>query len=354
MEDEKNNIEPTFSIKGIDKKNEMDFMIDLINERIHEKNKFNEPDHEIKSNYFISTTYCFKQDIERVWMILRCFELISLISNEGHYPCIFLKGKDTWKVGNIFKGNLYGIFPFIAKVEKSVNLPDLKKLKWIFNIKDNDYFIIKLELFKVTGDNKTVVLEKIMFEKYEIYQEANEKINKSQKFLIFQHIEKILEKEAINLLTYESGIIKGQMKDIWDIITDFNKLTAIAPNNNHFPNISLKDLKIGEKKETYIFYNNKEIKKFDITLKCKYDKPGWNKWLMVCEILGGYPTKVSSHISILQLTKINDDECQLSLLTKYHDPIDNKKFKIISDRKKYLLLSIKDYFENFFCPNSSN
>ena len=63
MEDEKNNIEPTFSIKGIDKKNEMDFIIDLINERIHEKNKFNEPDHEIKSNYVISTTYCFKQDI---------------------------------------------------------------------------------------------------------------------------------------------------------------------------------------------------------------------------------------------------------------------------------------------------
>ena len=193
-----------------------------------------------------------------------------------------------------------------------------------------------------------------MFEKNEIYQEANENINKSQKFLIFQHIEKILEKEAINLLTYESGIVKGQMKDIWDIITDFNKLTAIAPNNNHFPNISLKDLKIGEKKETYIFHNNKEIKKFDITLKCRYDKPGWNKWLMVCEISGGYPTKVSSHISILQLTKINDDECQLSLLTKYHEPIDNKKFKIISDRKKYLLLSIKDYFENFFCPNASN
>ena len=339
MEDEKNNIEPEFLFKGIDKKNELDFINELINERIHEKNKFIEPDHKIKSKYFISTTYCFKHDIERVWMLLRCFEIISLISNEGHYPCIFLKGQDTWKVGNIFKGNLYGIFPFIAKVEKSVNLPDIKKLKWIFNIKDNDYFIIKLEFFKVTGDNKTVVLEKIMFEKNEIYQEANEKINKSQKFVIFQHIEKILEKEAINLLTYESGIVKGQMKDIWDIITDFNKLTAIAPNNNHFPNISLKDLKIGEKKETYIFYNNKEIKKFDITLKCKYDKPGWNKWLMVCEILGGYPTKVSSHISILQLTKINDDECQLSLLTKYHDPIDNKKFKIISD---------------FFCPNASN
>ena len=354
MEDEKNNFEPTFSNKEIDKKNEMDFINDLINENIHEKNKFNEPDHEIKSNYFISTTYYFKQDIERVWMLLRCFDIISLISNEGHYPCIFLKGQDTWKVGNIFKGNLYGIFPFIAKVEKSINLPDIKKLKWIFNIKDNDCFIIKLEFFKVTGDNTTVVLEKIMFEKYDIYQEADEKIKKSKKMQIFKHIEKILEKEAINLLTYESGIIKGQMKDIWDIITDFNKLTAIAPNNNHFPNICLKDLKIGEEIETNIFHNNKEIEKLYVTLKSRYDKPGWNKWLIVCEISGGFPTKVSRHISMLQLTKINDSECQLSLLTKYHEPIDNKEFKIISDRKKYLLLSIKDYFENFFCPNASN
>ena len=354
MEDEKNNFEPTSSFKEIDKKNEMDFINDLISQKIHEKNKFNEPDHEIKSNYSISTTYYFKQDIERVWMILRCFDIISLISNEGHCPCIFFKGKNTWKVGNIFKGNLYGIFPFIAKVEKSVNLPEIKKLKYIINIKDNDYFIIKLELFKVTGDNTTVVLDKLMFEKYEIYQEANEKIKKSKKFLIFQYIEKILEKEAINLLIYESGIIKGQMKDIWDIITDFNKLTAIAPNNNHFPNISLKDLKVGEKKEIYTSLNNKEIKKIDITLKCRYDKPGWNKWLIVCDISGRYPTIVSSHFFILQLTKINDDECQLSLLTKYHDPIDNKEFKIISDREKYLLLCIKDYFENFFCPNASN
>ena len=126
MEDEKNNFEPTFSFKELDKKNEMDYINDLVSQKIHEKNKFNEPDHEIKSNYSISITYYFKQDIERVWMFLRYFDIISLISNEGHYPCIFLKGQNTLKVGNIFKGNFYGIFPLIAKVEKSVNLLEKK------------------------------------------------------------------------------------------------------------------------------------------------------------------------------------------------------------------------------------
>ena len=354
MESSINTDSTNFSIKDLDKNDEMDDIDDLIREKIHEENKFNELDHKIKSNYFINITYYFKQDIERVWMLLRCFDILSLISNEGHYPCIFLKGQNTWKVGNIFKGNLYGTFPFIAKVEKSVNLPEIKKIKWIFNINNNDYFTIQLESYKVTGDNTTVALLKEKFEKYELYQEFNKKINCKNLYTIFQHVDRILENEAINLLTYESGIVKGKMKDIWNVVMDFNTLTVIAPNHNHFPNISLKDLKIGEKKNTYIYRNNKEIINFDITLTCRYDKPGWNKWQIVCEISGGYPIKVSRHTSLLQLTKINDDECQLSMLTKYHDPIDNKEFKRISDRKKYLLLSIKDYFENFFCPNASS
>ena len=56
------------------------------------------------------------------------------------------------------------------------------------------------------------------------------------------------------------------MEDIWNIIIDFNKLTAIAPNNNFLPNISVKDMKIDEKIEVSVFYND-ELRKFDITLK---------------------------------------------------------------------------------------
>ena len=39
------------------------------------------------------------------------------------------------------------------------------------------------------------------------------------------------------------------MEDIWNIIIDFNKLTAIALNNNFLPNISVKDMKNEEKIE---------------------------------------------------------------------------------------------------------
>jgi hypothetical protein len=127
----------------------------------------------------------------------------------------------------------------------------------------------------------------------------------------------------------------------------------IAPNNYYLPDINIKNLKIGEKAEASIFEKN-EIRKLDITLKCKEDKPGWNKWLIVFVASGGYPKKIPKHTIIFQLTKINNNECQLSLLTKFHEPIDNEEFKELSNRKKYLLLSVKDYFENFYCPNTSN
>ena len=42
------------------------------------------------------------------------------------------------------------------------------------------------------------------------------------------------------------------MNDIYNIISDSNKISAIAPNNDIMPNYNLKDLKIGEKLKYYI------------------------------------------------------------------------------------------------------
>ena len=83
MEPSINKDSTNFIIKEQDNNNEMDNFDDLIKENIKDKNLFNEPDHEIKSNYIINTTFHFKQEIERVWMILKCFDILSLISNEA-------------------------------------------------------------------------------------------------------------------------------------------------------------------------------------------------------------------------------------------------------------------------------
>ncbi len=139
------------------------------------------------------------------------------------------------------------------------------------------------------------------------------------------------------------------MEDVWNIVTDFNNLSAIAPNNDCLPNINIRKMSKGETK-TIPFFCQNELKEIDITLQHIDERKGWNKWLFVLLISSGVPNKTPKHTDVLQLTKINKDECQLSFFSKFHVSIDTQKFKDISRRKKYLLLSIKDYFDNFYSP----
>ena len=321
------------------------------NNIIYEKNEFINPDHELNWKYSLQNSYHFKQDIERVWIFLKNFELLSMLSNQGNSTCVYIKGKDTWKLGNEFKGLTFGIFPYVARVNMVLDLPEMKKIEWLFNNRKNEYYIVAIELFKVTEDNSTVIIEEFKFEN-ELLKEKTIKFDyKVVDKKLFENIEQLLEKEPINLLKYESTIINGKMEDVWDIITDYNKIAAIAPNNNYLPNINLRNLTIGEKKEASIFYNN-AIRTFDVILKYKEEKPGWNKWLIVIEISGGTPEKIPKHIGFFQITKISNNKCQLTLVTKYNEHISNEEFNEISNKKKYLLLSIKDYFDNFYTPEN--
>ena len=177
---------------------------------------------------------------------------------------------------------------------------------------------------------------------------------KNQKFIdnkLFEKIDIILQKEPVNLLKYESTIINGKMEDIWSIITDPEKLTPIAPNNSYLPNINVRNMNKNEKKQATIFYNN-GIRNLDVVLTFKEENPRWHKWLIILEISGETPVKTPKHTVSLQLTKISNKDCQLTLLTKYLEPVNNEEFNEISNKKKYLLNSIKDYFENFYSPSN--
>ena len=100
---------------------------DNLRNKYNQENIFISPTHKIKwQSEDIQGSYHFKQDVERIWLIIRGFDLVALINNKGHYPCICTKGQNTWQVGNEFKGNLFSAFPFIARVEKSESLPEVK------------------------------------------------------------------------------------------------------------------------------------------------------------------------------------------------------------------------------------
>jgi len=330
------------------------FINNLYGESKIENNEFIKPDHKLTWKYSKQNSYHFKQDIERVWLIVKNFDLLSLINNMGHYPCISTKGRDTWKIGNEFKGNLFGLYPFIARVEKVLNLPEIKKIKWLFNLNNKDYVIIKFELFKVTEDNSCVIFSKTKIDNIEINKKAVEKFKENQPNALFKKVEGLLEKEPINLLQFESGIISAKMIDIWNIVTDFNKLTIIAPNNYILPHVNIGEIKQGEMVSASIWGINNEINKIELSLVQKEERPGWNKWLFILLISSGDAKLLPKHTVVFQLTKINNYECQLALMSKFHQSIDTNKFQDISKRKKYLLLSLKNYFDNFYSPSINN
>ena len=315
----------------------------------NENSEFKEVNKKIEWKHYEQVTSHLKPDIERVWLLVQKLDILLLIHNQGHYPLILTKGSDTKKIGNQFQGNLFGHFPFIAKVNKNLEYPEFKKIEWLFFLRNKNYMSIKIELLKVTEDNSTTLLEKIKFETQELFTELNKYFveNKTQLFSI---IEKILENEPINLVIYESGLINGKMEDIWEFITDFSKLSIVAPNNCFPSNINLKKLEKGQK-ETYFIRTKKELKEFTLELECKEEKPGWNKWLIVSDIYSKNSNFKEGSLFI-QLTKINNNLCQLTIIQKNFQAKNAEEFREISKDFKYIIISIKDYFDNFFSHNN--
>ena len=243
--------------------------------------------HKYEKNWKLKSqkTYQLNHDIDRVWIITVHFDILALLSNDGHFPCINIKGKDTFNLGNIFKGNLYKKIPFIARVEKKINLPEIKQIDWLFySIDDDCFFIIKIKLYKINDDNSTLVLKETKLQKK--LTNLDDKLIDFNSNKLFKSVDELLKNETINLLKYESGIIRGKMEDIYNILTDYNKISAIAPNNQIIPNINMKDLKLNEKTKVSIIGKN-GVQKIDITLKYKEINPGWNKWSVALEISGG-------------------------------------------------------------------
>ena len=308
---------------------------------------------------FVDMTYHFKQNIERVWDSLKDFELLLMtndLNHLNHYPCIIKKGSNTWSIGNIFEGKFFGLYEFHAKVLKEKSFPEYKKIERIFFLENGEIFKVKHVLYKVTDDDSCVLN---MVNKYvtkfgnKMLLQINDKMGEKGAKVLFQKIDNMLEKQPIDLYQYESGIIPGKMEDIWEILTDNSKLVTVAPNNKCFVPINVNNVKVGE--VVNVTMNIKGIEGFlEIKLDLKEEKRGWNKWIFGYSILGGKPFKILRQSVYVQLTKINKAETQLSVFTKIYDAISNDIFKQLSHKKKYVIYSLKDYFENFYSPKEEN
>ena len=334
----------TLEIDQINKVIEKNLKLEIaINKNLEQAENF------IKNNQWkilLDMVYEFEQDLERIWDIIKSLEPIYIINNAEHYPFIFKKGSDVWSLGNIFEGKILGKYEFNAKVIKQQVFSELKIIEWIFFLENGENLRLKYNIYKVTEDSSTVVHKRI---KYVPINEGNiifqikEKLNQND----FKNtITTILKKEPVYLYQYESGVISSTMKEMWDILTDTSKIALIAPNNQCFLPMNINNYKPGDIFTVPINFRDKDGF-LEIKIDLKEKKEGWNRWAFSYSILSSAPFKIPKQTLIVQLTKINTYETQLSLITKLYQSIPMEKFKCLSQQKKYVISSFKDYFENF-------
>lgn len=291
-------------------------------------------------------TYHYNQNIETVW------EIIKSLKKNSQFNIIRINNcSDFCTIGAIYEGKIFDIYKFKAKIIKLKIFSEIKKIELFFYVEYGENFRLKINLHKVTEDNSTVIQVK---SKYipSIGENFIYKL-KEQSFglELIKDIEAKIKKDSIYLSQYESGILCGTMEEIWDILTDNSKLVLIAPNNECFIPININKVKAGE--ICNIPMKTKNIEGYlEVKLDLKENKENWNDWLFSYSILGGEPFKIIKQTVLVHLIKINQYETQLSVFTKIYDKINMKMFKCLEQKKKYVISSLKDYFENFSSPKN--
>lgn len=297
----------------------------------------------------IEYSYQINHSISRVWVIIRDAPASSLLTTEDHFPIIITKGKETWTVGTEFCGKMKEFGEYYGKCIKVKNFPQIKKLQWEMKTQTIPSPIIyESQLYKTEEDEEsTILLIKLKFydeESYNNYLLLKDKYEKlNEKFI--NKINVTLTDSTLNLYQYEAGLIYSSMDKIWEFVTNLISLKKIAP---------LIRMDCDNEDETYstVPGTEKKIsidnhKGYYITKTLKYDKrKSWNKWIFCYTISSGEP-KVPRQLIFITLSKINSNECQLSFFNEFKEPARSEFIKGLSNQKKYIIQSIKDYLENY-------
>ena len=323
----------------------------LIFESFIEKNLFQAENFLKKEDWkiILNLSHHFHQNIERVWPYFENFE--NFFKNFQLDKKIIKKGSKENSIGNLFEGE-YNDFIYHAKILKFKNTCEFKKTEWIFYFENNEIFKIRISLYKITYDNSSVLDLKITYVPklgQSIIDQITPEINRIQ---IFQEIEALIQKQYNAIYQYESCIIQATFQEIWDILSDNSKLVLIAPNNECFLPVDINKKKVGEIFDIKINRKDKES-----LINVKMDllrKNIGNKWIFCYTILGGKPFEILKQSLFVQLTRISNCETQLSIFTKIYENINSETIVFLSNKKKYVLFSLKDYFINFYSPQDVN
>ena len=290
-----------------------------------------------------STSVIYEQNIDELWIFIKDLnkttKILDVIDN-----FYFIRGDNTWNVGNIFSLDLIGLTPLKFKCKKTTQNKDKKIIIWKIKGDIGISFFMKLCLYRITQNDKTLVKSTIWQTEKE--NEINDYKSTREYFLNLEYNILLKKSNYLNnlkkdIIVYESAIIKTNYLNVWNYIIDFKEgfeIWRLIGNNMEFNNTKIVEgafLKcyINDLKHT-AFFKIIEIKTYKKKKSCK----------IKFETIGTYADYLVQ-ITEYKINNINDNKTQLSIQYKLKYDINKDFVTNLRNKTKEALKKYKIYFE---------
>ena len=297
-----------------------------------------------KNANLFTTSLIYEQNIDALWLYLK--DLNNTIKAMNFFENLqFIKGNNTWNEGNIFSFNWIGLTRLEAECIAIKSTSNKKMIIWKAKGDIGITFYKTLLFYRITENNKTLV--KSIISRTE---NKNELIDFSSsrnyyldtEFKILKNTSKLLNNMKKDIISYDSCIINVNYIKVWEFITDFKKLSEIAPDIGSKIEYSGEKLKVGSFLKYYLDALDKIIF-FKVT---GVEMPKIMKnWIYKLEVIGVNVKNIPIYVEN-KVTIIDENKTQLSLLPKFPFNTDQKFFDFFSIKKKEIMKKYAKYLES--------
>ena len=297
-----------------------------------------------KNANLFTTSLIYEQNIDALWLYLK--DLNNTIKAMNFFENLqFIKGNNTWNEGNIFSFNWIGLTRLEAECIAIKSTSNKKMIIWKAKGDIGITFYKTLLFYRITENNKTLV--KSIISRTE---NKNELIDFSSsrnyyldtEFKILKNTSKLLNNMKKDIISYDSCIININYIKVWEFITDFKKLSEIAPDIGSKIEYSGEKLKVGSFLKYYLDALDK-IVFFKVT---GVEMPKIMKnWIYKLEVIGVNVKNIPIYVEN-KVTIIDENKTQLSLLPKFPFNTDQKFFDFFSIKKKEIMKKYAKYLES--------
>jgi hypothetical protein len=284
-----------------------------------------------------STSLIFEQNIDKLWLFLRDLnneiKIVDYLENLK-----YIKGDNTWTIGNSWKINWVGLTPLKLKCISIISNKDKKIIKWKGKGDIGIKYYRTLYLYRITENQKTLV--KCVVCQTEKQNELNDYKSTRNYFLNLEY-KILLEKSKYlnnfneDITIYESCIIKRNYLKVWEFLLDLKKMYKIADSTCDvlYNNSNLKE-------GSFIKYYLDDIK-MNVFMRIVQMKRTQKRktWTIRLEVIRSKQQNLPIFIEY-KITIIDNEKTQLSLLHKFsfnssQDIVNKYKIKIKEGIKKF-------------------